>query len=105
MIPTLDRQMAAVNKQATHKPWQGPLVVPYRKNQPAWDPPPLPPCPPAPLPPPPADQSDHRGGKNEIYDGENLVGPYLVHKVLDPRPPLPPPLPPFLIFPGGGGGF
>ena len=34
------------------------------------------------------DQSDHRG-KNEVYHWENLVGPFLVHKILGPRPPLP----------------
>ena len=39
-------------------------------------------------------------GNNEIYRWENLVGPFLVHKLLGPRPPppasntsLPPPLP------------
>ena len=30
------------------------------------------------------------GGKNEIYNWENLVGPFLVHKLLDPRTPPPP---------------
>ena len=29
-------------------------------------------------------------GKNEIYNRENLVGPFLVHKLLGPRHPLPP---------------
>ena len=41
-------------------------------------------------------------GKNEIYDREALVGPFLGHKILDPRPPLPLltppcPCPPVLI--------
>ena len=30
-------------------------------------------------------------GKNEICNRENLVGRFLVHKLLGPRPPLPPP--------------
>ena len=30
-------------------------------------------------------------GKNEIYNQENLVGPFLVHKILGPSPPLPSP--------------
>ena len=38
-------------------------------------------------------------GKNEIYHRENLVGPFLVHNLLGPKPPLPPPL----ILPSGGG--
>ena len=39
------------------------------------------------VPPPfPPDQSDHRK-KNEIY---NIIGPFLVHKLLGPRPSLPP---------------
>ena len=33
-------------------------------------------------------------GRNEIYDRENLSGPLWVHKLLGPRPSLPPPLPP-----------
>ena len=33
-------------------------------------------------------------GKNEIYNRENLVRPFLVHQVLGPKPP--PPLPPLL---------
>ena len=42
-------------------------------------------CPPfCPLPPP--DQSDHNGN-NEMYDQENLVGPFLIHNFLGPRPP------------------
>ena len=44
-----------------------------------------------PLPPP--DQSDH-SGKNETYHQENLVGPFLIHNLLGPRPPLPPCQPP-----------
>ena len=43
-----------------------------------------------PLPHGPPDQSDHRGQK-QIYKGGNLVGPFLVHKLLGPRPPSPPP--------------
>ena len=39
-----------------------------------------------PGPPPPPDQSDHRA-KNENFNGEYLVGPFLVHKLLGPRPP------------------
>ena len=27
-------------------------------------------------------------GKNEIYNRENLLGPFLVHKLLGPRAPL-----------------
>ena len=38
-------------------------------------------------------------GKNEIYNWEDLVGPFLVHNLLGPRPP--PPLPPLLILPWG----
>ena len=43
-------------------------------------------------------------GENKIYDGENnLVGPFLVHKLLGPRPPLPPvlilPWPPSIPLP------
>ena len=42
--------------------------------------------------PPSLDQSDHRGGKNEIYNREkHLVGPFLVHKIF--WVPLPPPYP------------
>ena len=42
-------------------------------------------------------------GKNEIDNRENVVGPFLVHKLLGPRPsPLPPP--PLLTLPLGGGG-
>ena len=37
-------------------------------------------------------------GKNEIYNQENLIGPFLVHKLLGPRPPLAP-SPPFEYFP------
>ena len=39
-------------------------------------------------------------GKNEIYDWENLVGPFLVHKLLGSRPPLRPPSPPVTHSPG-----
>ena len=53
-----------------------------------------------PPPPPPKSPSWE---KNQIYNRENLVGPFLVHKLLGHRPP-----PPFLILPcflwrGGGG--
>ena len=48
--------------------------------------------PPPPGPPPPPDQRDH-SGKNKIYERENLVGPFLVHKLLGPIPPSPPPPP------------
>ena len=41
-------------------------------------------------------------GKNEIYHRENLVGPFLVHKILGPRPPSLPPSPPLLIPPCQG---
>ena len=35
-------------------------------------------------------------GKSEIYNRENLVGPFLVHTFFSPRPPPPlPPSPPF----------
>ena len=75
---------------------------------PPGTPPPLPWTPPPPLkqvpPPPPLDPLPHwKGqwavehlspsrpkvtisGKNEIYLWENLVGPFLVHKLLGPRP-------------------
>ena len=44
-------------------------------------------------PPPPPNQSDFVG-KNEICNRENLIGPFLVHKILGPRSPTPrfPPL-------------
>ena len=52
-------------------------------------------------------------GKNEIYNRENLVRPFLVHQVLGPKPP--PPFPPpaqkkpwshlSLVTRGGGGGL
>ena len=32
-------------------------------------------------------------GKHAIYDSANLVGPFLVHKLLGPSPP-----PPFALF-------
>ena len=38
--------------------------------------------------PPPPDQSDH-SGKNEISHWENLVGPFLAHKLLGPSHPSP----------------
>ena len=50
-----------------------------------------------PLPGPPPPQTKVTiVGKNEIYNWENLIGPFLVHKLLGPRPP---PSPPLLIFP------
>ena len=41
---------------------------------------------------PPPDPSDRRE-KNEIYPSENVVGPFLVHKRLGPRPPFTPSTP------------
>ena len=38
----------------------------------------------------PPDHSDHRE-KTEIYNGENLIGPFLVHNFLLCPPPPPPP--------------
>ena len=38
-------------------------------------------------PPPPARTKVTIVGKNEIYNRENLVGPFLVHKLLPPPPP------------------
>ena len=38
-------------------------------------------------------------GNTEIYNRENLMGPFLVHKLLGPRTPPPPPLP---ILPRAG---
>ena len=51
------------------------------------DPPPL-------EPPPPSQTKVTIGGKNGIYNWENIVGPFLVGKLLGPRSPAPPP-PPF----------
>ena len=45
----------------------------------------------------------NRVGKGKIYNRENLIGPFLVHKRLGPRPP-PPPLTPAQKTSGGGGG-
>ena len=42
--------------------------------------------PPPPLPPP---QTNGHSGKNEMYKRENLIGPFLVRKLLGPRPPPP----------------
>ena len=39
-------------------------------------------------------------GKTEIYNRENLIGPFLVHKLLGLRPPPPPP-PALLLLPWG----
>ena len=47
-------------------------------------------------PPPPQDQRDRRG-KNELYNREHLIPPFLVHRLLGPRLPTPPP--PLLILP------
>ena len=41
-------------------------------------------------PPPPPETKVTIVGNNEIYKRENLVGPFLVHKLLGPRPPTPP---------------
>ena len=42
-------------------------------------------------PPPPPETKVTIVGKNEICKMENLMGPFLVHKILGPRtPPLPP---------------
>ena len=50
---------------------------------------------PSPKPPSPSPQTKVTiVGKNEIYNRENLVRPFLVHQVLGPKPP--PPLPPLL---------
>ena len=48
-------------------------------------------------PPPPLQTELTIVGKNEIYRWENLVGAFLVHKFLGPRPPS------LLIHPWGGG--
>ena len=47
--------------------------------------------------PPPPKTKGAIVGRNEIYRWENLVGPFLVHKLLGPRPP--PPSSPILILP------
>ena len=59
--------------------------------------------PPTWTPPPPSlsDQSGHRG-KNEICRWENLVRPFLVHKLLGPSPPPPPPFEHFPDLPTWG---
>ena len=48
-------------------------------------------------------------GKNEIYNRENLVRPFLVHQVLGPKPPAPLPPPaqkkPWRGGEGGGAGL
>ena len=44
----------------------------------------------SPWTPPPLDQSDHRRGKKRNFIRENLIGPFLVHKLLGSRPPPPP---------------
>ena len=43
-------------------------------------------------PSPPPQTKVTIAGKNEIYNRENLVRPFLVHQVLGPKPPPPPPL-------------
>ena len=45
-------------------------------------------CQPPPLPPPPSQTKVTIVGKNEIYHWKNLVGPLLMHKLLDPPPLL-----------------
>ena len=57
------------------------------KNQGGGDP-----SPQTPSPSPPPQTKVTIAGKNEIYNRENLVRPFLVHQVLGPKPP--PPLPP-----------
>ena len=42
-----------------------------------------------PRPPSPLQTKATIVGKNEVYNRENLVGPFLVHKLLGPRPPPP----------------
>ena len=58
---------------------------------PPSDPPPPPllihPCPPPPPSTPPPQTKVTIVGKNEIYNREKLSGPFLVHRVLGPRPP------------------
>ena len=59
-------------------------------------------------PPPPwapfsTDQSDHRGKKRSLQFRENVIGPFLVHKLLGPRT-LPPPPPSLLMLAQRGGG-
>ena len=54
-----------------------------------------------PLPPPPQTKVTIVG-KKEIYKRENLIGPFSVHKLLGPRPPLPPPSPPSNTSLGAG---
>ena len=54
--------------------------------------------PPPPLEPPPPRTEVTIVGKNEVYNGENLVVPFLVLNFLDPKT-APPPL---LIPPAGG---
>ena len=44
---------------------------------------------PSPLTPPPPQTKVPNVGKNEICCWENLIGPFLVHKFLGPRPPPP----------------
>ena len=41
-------------------------------------------------PPPPPRTKGTIVGNNEIYRRETLIGPFLVHKCLGPRPPPPP---------------
>ena len=55
-------------------------------------------------PPPPPQTKVTIVGKSEIYRWENLVGPFLVHKLLGPRPPPSSPLP-YTSLPLGGGGY
>ena len=55
---------------------------------------------PPPLPTPPPKTKGTIVGKNEIYNWENLVRQFLVHKFLGPRPPPLPPLIPPPTYPG-----
>ena len=43
---------------------------------------------PSPKPPPPHQTKVTIVGKNEIYRWEHLIGPFLVHRLLGPWPPL-----------------
>ena len=78
---------AVVLPQCSTLPLLGPLTQPVPLPLLLPDPPPLT------HPPPP--RAVHRGSaplKNFGKIRETLVGPFLVHKILRPRPPDPPPL-------------
>ena len=53
------------------------MAVHHRRSPP-------PPPPRRTLPPP----LQAKVGKSEIHNGENLIGPFLLHKLLGPNPPL-----------------